>query len=77
MVSTPTIQVVETSVIVNNNSLIQDYVQPEDLTQPFEIMDSWVQTFHSFKVISVRYSVHKFIFDSEEIMLLFTYVGNK
>ena len=31
-------QVVETSVTVNNNSPIQDYVHPEDQTQPtFEI----------------------------------------
>ena len=31
-------QVVETSVNVNNNSLIQDYVHPDDQTQPtFEL----------------------------------------
>ena len=29
-------QVVETSVTVNNNSPIQDYVHPDDQTQPFE-----------------------------------------
>ena len=29
-----TAQVVETSVTVNNNSPIQDYVHPHDLTQP-------------------------------------------
>ena len=29
-----TAQVVETSVIVNNNSPIQDYVHPDDPTQP-------------------------------------------
>ena len=29
-----TAQVVETSVSVNNNSPIQDYVQPNDQTQP-------------------------------------------
>ena len=29
-----TAQVVETSVTVNNNSLIQDYVHPDDNTQP-------------------------------------------
>jgi len=34
-----TAQVVETSVTVNNNSPIQDYVHPDDQTQPtFEIM---------------------------------------
>ena len=32
----PTAQVVETSVTVNN-SPIQDYVHPEDQTQPFEM----------------------------------------
>ena len=33
-----TVQVVETSVTVNNNSPIQDYVHPDDQTQPtFEI----------------------------------------
>ena len=30
-------QVVETWVTVNNNSPIQDYVHPEDQTQPFEM----------------------------------------
>ena len=30
-----TAQVVETSVTVNNNSSIQDYVHPDDQTQPF------------------------------------------
>ena len=34
-----TAQVVETSVTVNNNSAIQDYVHPDDQTQPtFEIL---------------------------------------
>ena len=33
-----TAQVVETSVAVNNNSPIQDYVHPDDQTQPF---DTW------------------------------------
>ena len=32
-----TAQVVETSVTVNNNCPIQDYVHPDDHTQPFEI----------------------------------------
>ena len=32
-----TAQVVETSVTVNNNSPIQDYVHPDDQTQPFEM----------------------------------------
>ena len=33
-----TAQVVETSVTVNNNSPIQDYVHPDDQTQPIEII---------------------------------------
>ena len=41
-----TAQVVETSVTVNNNSPIQDYVHPDDQTQPFD--DSCVQIFDSF-----------------------------
>ena len=32
-----TARVVETSVTVNNNSPIEDYVHPDDQTQPFEI----------------------------------------
>ena len=44
-------QVVEMSVTVNNNSLIQDYVHLDDHTQP--TYDSWVETFHSI------YFVHK------------------
>ena len=32
-----TAQVVEPSVTVNNNSPIQDYVHPDDQTQPFEM----------------------------------------
>ena len=36
---TTTAQVVETSVTVNNNSPIQDYVHPDDQNQPtFEIL---------------------------------------
>ena len=42
-----TAQVVETSVTVNNNSPIQDYVHPDDQTQNSTYFwnDSWVQTF--------------------------------
>ena len=32
-----TAQVVETSVTINNNSPIQDYVHPDDQTQTFEM----------------------------------------
>ena len=36
-----TAQVVETSVTVNNNSAIQDYVHPDDQTQPFKFYFSF------------------------------------
>ena len=36
-----TAEVVETSVTVNNNTPIQDYVHPDDQTQPFEF-DDWM-----------------------------------
>ena len=36
-----TAQVVEMSVTVNNNSPIQDYVRPDDHTQPFYEMTPW------------------------------------
>ena len=39
---TTTAQVVETSVTVYNNSPIQDYVHPDDQTQPF---DNYIHTF--------------------------------
>ena len=46
-------QVVETSVTVNNNSPIQDYVHPDDQTQPTFENDSWVQTFHNLYTLTV------------------------
>ena len=46
-----TAQVVETSVTVNNNSRIQDYVHPDDQTQPtFEMTPG-------FKPFTVHQSV--------------------
>ena len=36
-----TAQVVESSVTVNNNSHIQDYVHPDDQTQPTYEMTPW------------------------------------
>ena len=44
-----TAQVVETSVTVNNNSPLQDYVHPEDQTQPFEVTPG----FKPFTVLNV------------------------
>ena len=40
-----TAQVVETSVTVNNNSPIQDYVHPDDQTQPTLEMTPWFKPF--------------------------------
>ena len=57
-------QVVETSVTVNNNSPIQDYVHPDDQTQPtFErlLLSTSIKTSHkghnfrAFKCCSFRY----------------------
>ena len=44
-----TAQVVETSVAVNNNSPIQDYVHPHDQTQPTLEMTPEFQPFTFFK----------------------------
>ena len=41
-------QVVETSVTVNNNSPIQDYVHPDDQTQPFEMTPGFKSFTESF-----------------------------
>ena len=46
-----TAQVVETSVTVNNNSPIQDYVHPDDETQPTFISKSVEQTKKSRKIL--------------------------
>ena len=46
-----TAQVVETSVTVNNNSPIQDYIHPDDQTQPTENP----VTFHCEKCCTVLY----------------------
>ena len=48
-----TAQVVETSVTVNNNnSPIQDYVQPDDHTQ---LTDEMTPRFKPFTVLDVKY----------------------
>ena len=51
-----TAQVVETSVTVNNNSPIQDYVHPDDQTQPFEVTPGF-KPFTVFNVVIKRCSV--------------------
>ena len=51
-----TAQVVETSVTVNN-SPIQDYVHPDDHTQPTYEMTPGFQTFHSFTLNIVNHKL--------------------
>ena len=52
-----TAQVVETSVTVNNNSPIQDYVHPDDQTLPtFEMTPG----FKPFTVLSIHPFIHSF-----------------
>ena len=50
-----TAQVVETSVTVNNNSPVQDYIHPDDQTQPFEMTPG-------FKPFTVLFSLQKYLF---------------
>ena len=57
-----TAQVVETSVTVNNNSPIQDYVHPEDQTQPTFEMTPGFKPFTAnstagFKLCSMKLEV--------------------
>ena len=46
-----TAQVVETSVTVNNNSPIQDYVHPDDQTQPTFEMTPGFKPFTEIRLI--------------------------
>ena len=55
-----TAQVVETSVTVNNNSPIQDYVHPDDETQPTFISKSVEQTKKSRKILHHCNTAHIF-----------------
>ena len=49
--SLTTAQVVETSVTVNNNSPIQDYVHPDDQTQPTFEMTPGFKPFTELNVL--------------------------
>ena len=51
-----TAQVVERSVTVNNNSPIQDYVHPDDQTQPFDMTPG-------FKPFTVKNKKNKYFTD--------------
>ena len=57
-----TAQVVETSVTVNNNSPIQDYVHPDDQIQPFEMTPGFkpftVENFSTRLRISVPRTIY-------------------
>ena len=44
-----TAQVVETSVTINNNSPIQDYVYPDDHTQPTYLLTYLIKFFSDLK----------------------------
>ena len=68
-----TAQVVKTSVTVNNNSPIQDYVHPDDQTQP-------IQTFHSFAKFYInelprQYSLKEYPYTKSANVNSFTYEG--
>ena len=56
-----TAQVVETSVTVNNNSPIQDYVQPDDQTRP-------TLQLHNFEIITkvLRFTRNKALNEQNE-----------
>ena len=54
-----TVQIVETSVTVNNNSPIQDYVHPDDQTQPtFEMHLTYIACFR----ITIIFYLETFLF---------------
>ena len=48
-----TAQVVETSVTVNNNSPIQDYVHPDDQIQPFDMTPGFKLS-HDIIIVSIE-----------------------
>ena len=54
-----TAQDVETSVTVNNNSLIQDYVHPDDHTQPTYEMTPGFKLFTIFCTVSLEAVAHE------------------
>ena len=49
-----TVQVVETSVTVNNNSPIQDYVHPDNQTQPTFEMTPGFRPFTTIVLVYIR-----------------------
>ena len=70
-----TAQVVETSVTVNNNSPILDYVHPDDQTQPFE-MSPGFKPFKVFKWSKNHGSRHYFVTKHLRILINQTSKGD-
>ena len=60
-----TAEVVETSVTVNN-SPIQDYVHPDDQTQPTFEMTPGFKPFTMMKILAIRYSTTFIILRNHE-----------
>ena len=54
-----TAQDAETSVTVNNNSLIQDYVHPDDHSQPTHEMTPGFKPFTIFCIVSLEEVAHE------------------
>ena len=54
-----TAQVVETSVTVNNNSTVQDYVHPDNQAQPTVKFMLWLITICHFNFIFLCYKLLK------------------
>ena len=66
-----TAQVVETSVTVNNNSPIQDYVHPDDQTQPFVNVVLAILSVVQYCYISFYYSAN-FVTKATDLTLRIT-----
>ena len=69
-----TVQVVETSVTVNNNRPIQDYVHPDDQTQPTFEMTPGLQGSQKFRIypnsLKQKYDFNSCLISSEKAKYL-------
>ena len=63
-----TAQVVETSVTVNKNSPIQDYVHPDDQAQPTFEMTPGFKPFTIYKQSCKIIFILQFIYDQAKVM---------
>ena len=61
-----TAQVVETSVTVNNNSPLQQYVHPDDQTQPTFELTPGFKPFTLMKILAIRFSMTFIILRNRE-----------